>query len=308
MVSLFGWARGVGIAVSGARQQGKTPSPILGAQYVLADKLVLSKIRARFGGRIRGFISGAAPLSPAIAEFFDAAGMTIYEGYGLTESGAASFVNRPGAARFGTVGSPLPGTEVRIAEDGEVQFRGRGIMRGYHGMPEETAATLLEGGWLASGDLGELDEVGRLRITGRKKELIKTSGGKYVAPAPIESRIKATCPYVANVVVHGDTRNFCVALVTLEPDVTRGWAKAHSKSDDLGALAGDAELRAEIAKAIAEVNADLPSFSTIKDFAVIATDFTVDAGELTPSMKVRRSFVETKYADVLDRFYVGQNA
>ncbi len=307
-LKLFGWARGVGIAASRARQQGKSPSPLVAAQLVVADKLVLSKIRARFGGRVRGFISGAAPLSPAIAEFFDAAGMPIYEGYGLTESGAASFVNRPGAARFGTVGAPMPGTEVRIAADGEVQFRSRGIMRGYHGLPEETAATLLEGGWLASGDLGELDEVGRLRITGRKKELIKTSGGKYVAPAPIESRIKATCPYVANVVVHGDTRNYCVALVTLEPDVTRGWAKAHGKTEDLNALAEDAGLREEISNAIAQVNADLPSFSTIKDFAVIATDFTVDSGELTPSMKVRRSFVETKYADVLDRFYAGQDS
>jgi long-chain acyl-CoA synthetase len=305
--TLFGWARGVGIAATRARQQGKSPSPLVAAQLVLADKLVLSKIRNRFGGRIRGFISGAAPLSPAIAEFFDAVGTPIYEGYGLTESAAASFVNRPGSARFGTVGPPLPGTEVRIAEDGEVQFRGRGVMRGYHRMPEETAATLLEGGWLASGDLGELDEAGRLRITGRKKELIKTSGGKYVAPAPIESRLKATCPYVANAVVHGDLRNFCVALLTLEPDVTRAWAKANGKSEDLTALAEDADLRAEIAKAVAEVNADLPSFSTIKDFAVIPIDFTVDAGELTPSMKVRRSFVESKYADVLDRFYAGQN-
>ncbi|MGQ0845365.1 MAG: AMP-dependent synthetase/ligase [Sporichthyaceae bacterium] len=302
-LKLFGWARGLGIAASRARQQGKSPSPLVAAQLAVADRIVFAKIRARFGGRIRAFISGAAPLSPAIAEFFDGAGLPIYEGYGLTESSAASFVNRVGSPRFGTVGAPMPGTEVRIAADGEVQFRSRGIMRGYHGLPEETAATLLEGGWLASGDLGELDEVGRLRITGRKKELIKTSGGKYVAPAPIESRLKATCPYVANVVVHGDLRNFCVALVTLEPDVTKGWAKANGKSEDLAALAQDPELRAEIAKGVAEVNADLPSFSTIKDFAVIADDFTVDSGELTASMKVRRSFVETKYADVLDKFY-----
>ncbi|MGQ0464358.1 MAG: AMP-dependent synthetase/ligase [Sporichthyaceae bacterium] len=305
---LFGWARGVGLAASRARQQGKSPSPIVAAQLVVADKIVFAKIRGRFGGRIRAFISGAAPLSPAIAEFFDGAGLPIYEGYGLTESAAASFVNRPGSPRFGTVGAPMPGTEVRIAEDGEVQFRSRGIMRGYHGLPEETAATLLPGGWLASGDLGELDEVGRLRITGRKKELIKTSGGKYVAPAPIESKLKAACPYVANVVVHGDLRNFCVALVTLEPDVSRGWAKANGKTEDLAALAQDPTLRAEIAKGVAEVNAELPSFSTIKDFAVIATDFTVDAGELTASMKVRRSFVETKYADVLDAFYTDSNA
>ncbi|HUR76066.1 MAG TPA: long-chain fatty acid--CoA ligase, partial [Sporichthya sp.] len=188
---LFGWARGVGLAATKARQAGKSPSILTQAQLQVADRLVLSKIRGRFGGRIRYFISGSAPLSAEIAEFFDAAGMTILEGYGLTESSAASFVNRPGAPRFGTVGPPLPGTEVKIAEDGEVLFRSRGIMRGYHGLPEETAATLLEGGWLATGDIGEVDAEGRLRITDRKKELIKTSGGKYVAPAPIESQIKA---------------------------------------------------------------------------------------------------------------------
>jgi long-chain acyl-CoA synthetase len=304
-LQLFTWARGLGLAASQARQQGRSPSPLLQAQLLVADRLVFAKIRNRFGGRIRTFISGSAPLSPQIAEFFDGAGMPILEGYGLTESAAASFVNRPASVRFGTVGPPLPGTEVRIAEDGEVQFRSRGVMRGYHGMPAETAATLLPGGWLATGDIGELDEVGRLRITDRKKELIKTSGGKYVAPAPIEGRIKAACPYVANVVVHGERRNFCVALITLDPDVAKGWAKATGKPEDLAVLAADSDLRAEVDKAIRSVNAELPSYSTIKDFAILPADFTVEAGELTASMKVRRKFVETKYADVLDGFYAG---
>jgi long-chain acyl-CoA synthetase len=231
--------------------------------------------------------------------------MTILEGYGLTESSAASFVNRPGAPRFGTVGPPLPGTEVKIAEDGEVLFRSRGIMRGYHGLPEETAATLLEGGWLATGDIGEVDSEGRLRITDRKKELIKTSGGKYVAPAPIESQIKAACPYVGNVVVHGDTRNFCVALVTLDPDVTRPWAEANGLGGDAAGWAANETVRAEVRKAIDEVNASLPSYSTIKDFAILPVDFTVESGELTASMKVRRKAVEAKFSDVLDRFYAG---
>jgi long-chain acyl-CoA synthetase len=304
-LQLFTWARGLGLAASRARQQGKAPSLLVQAQLLVADRLVFAKIRGRFGGRIRTFISGSAPLSAQIAEFFDGAGMPILEGYGLTESAAASFVNRPASVRFGTVGPPLPGTEVRIAEDGEVQFRSRGVMRGYHGMPEETAQTLLPGGWLATGDIGELDEVGRLRITDRKKELIKTSGGKYVAPALIEGRIKAACPYLANVVVHGERRNFCVALVTLDPDVVKAWAKATGKPEDLALLAVDPGLREEVAKAVKAVNADLPSYSTIKDFAILPADFSVEAGELTASMKVRRKFVETKYVDVLDAFYVG---
>ena len=303
-LTLFGWAVGVGRAASKARQQGKSPSIATQVQHVLADKIVLHKIRNRFGGRIRFFISGSAPLAPEIAEFFDAAGMTILEGYGLTESSAASFVNRPGAPRFGTVGPPMPGTEVKIAEDGEVLFRSRGIMRGYHGMAEETAATLLDG-WLATGDIGELDAAGRLKITDRKKELIKTSGGKYVAPAHLEGRLKAACPYLGNILVHGDKRNFCVALVTLDPDVVKPWAESKGLPADLPSLAAHATVREEVAKAVKELNADLPSYSTIKDFAILPADFTVETGELTASMKLRRKAVETKYADILDRFYEG---
>jgi long-chain acyl-CoA synthetase len=304
-LALFQWARGLGLSASRARQQGHSPSLVTRAQLLVADRLVLSKIRGRFGGRIRAFISGSAPLSAEIAEFFDAAGMPILEGYGLTESAAASFVNRPNSARFGTVGPPLPGTEVRLAEDGEVLIRGRGVMRGYHKLPAETAATLLPGGWLATGDIGELDEVGRLRITDRKKELIKTSGGKYVAPAPIESKIKAACRFASNVVVHGERRNYCVALVTLDPDVVRAWARAQGKSEDLAVLAEDETVRAEVRKAVDAVNAELPSYSTVKDFTILPADFTVEAGELTASLKVRRKVVETRYGDVLDRFYAG---
>jgi long-chain acyl-CoA synthetase len=302
--SLFQWARGVGIAASKARQEGRAPSLAVQAQHVLADRIVLHKIRDRFGGRIRFFISGSAPLSAEIAEFFDAAGMTILEGYGLTESSAASFVNRPGAPRFGTVGPPMPGTEVKIAEDGEILFKSRGIMRGYHGLPAETASTLVDG-WLATGDIGELDEVGRLRITDRKKELIKTSGGKYVAPQSVEGRLKAACPYLGNVLVHGDRRNFCVALVTLDPDVVKPWAAANGLPADIPALAASAAMREEVAKAVKAVNAELPSYSTIKDFAILPADFTVETGELTASMKLRRKTVEAKYADVLDAFYEG---
>ncbi|HSK96140.1 MAG TPA: long-chain fatty acid--CoA ligase, partial [Euzebyales bacterium] len=212
-LALFRWARGVGTRVSRARQEGRRPSPLLAAQHRIADALVLSRLRKRFGGRIRCFVCGSAPLSREMAEFFDAAGMPILEGYGLTESAAASLVNPHTAPRFGTVGPPLPGTEVRIGDDGEVLLRSRGVMRGYHNLPDETAAVLRDG-WLHTGDIGELDEDGYLRITDRKKELIKTSGGKYVAPALIEGRIKAASPYISQVLVHGDRRNYCTALVT----------------------------------------------------------------------------------------------
>ncbi|HUR73289.1 MAG TPA: long-chain fatty acid--CoA ligase, partial [Sporichthya sp.] len=161
------------------------------------------------------------------------------------------------------------------------------------------------GGWLATGDIGEVDAEGRLRITDRKKELIKTSGGKYVAPAPIESQIKAACPYVGNVVVHGDTRNFCVALVTLDPDVTKPWAEANGLGPDAAAWAGNETVRAEVRKAIDEVNASLPSYSTIKDFAILPVEFAVETGELTASMKLRRKHVEKQFAHVLDGFYAG---
>ncbi len=207
------------------------PSRGLAIQYAVADRLVFAKLRARFGGRLKNLVSGSAPLSVELAEFFDAAGLTILEGYGLTESSAATFVNPPGEARIGTVGPPIPGTEVRIADDGEVLIKSRAVMRGYHGLPGETAETLQDG-WLYTGDIGELDEKGYLRITDRKKELIKTSGGKYVAPAKLEGMISAASPYISSVFVHGDRRKYCVALITLDPDATSHWAKDKGIADD----------------------------------------------------------------------------
>ncbi len=194
----------------------------------LADRLVYRKLRDRVGGRIRYFVSGSAPLAGEIAEFFSRSGITILEGYGLTESSAGSFFNRPGMIKIGTVGPPIPGMEVKIADDGEVLLRGPGVMRGYHNRPDATAESLIDG-WLHTGDIGELDSEGRLKITDRKKELIKTSGGKYVAPAPIESLVKAASPYISNVIVHGDRRKYCVALVTLDPDTASGLTDAESE-------------------------------------------------------------------------------
>jgi long-chain acyl-CoA synthetase len=293
-LALFRWARGVGTRMSRARQAGRRPSPPLAIQHRVADALVLSRLRQRFGGRIRYFVSGAAPLSPEMAEFFDAAGMPILEGYGLTESAAASFVNPRTAPRFGTVGPPLPGTEVRIADDGEVLIRSRGVMRGYHNLPDETAAVLRDG-WLHTGDIGELDDHGYLRITDRKKELIKTSGGKYVAPALIEGRIKAASPYISQVLVHGDRRNYCTALVTLDPDAITRWASTHGLPEHPATLATTDAIRDLVQQAVDRVNAALARHETIKRFAVLATEFSVEQGELTPSLKVKRRVVERRH-------------
>ncbi|MFG1695514.1 AMP-dependent synthetase/ligase [Nonomuraea sp. NPDC049309] len=299
---IFEWARKTGIRVVRARRRG-VPVPLTTRiEYALADRLVFAKLRERFGGRIRYFISGAAPLSQDIAEFFDAAGLTILEGYGLTESSAGTFLNRPESVKFGTVGLPLPGTEVRIAEDGEILIKGRGVMRGYHNLPEDTAEAL-EDGWLHTGDIGELDDVGRLRITDRKKELIKTSGGKYVAPAYLEGKIKAACPYVSHVFVHGDRRNYVTCLVTLDMEVVRPWAQANSLPLDPGELREHPRMRAEVEKAIDQVNAGEASFATVKKFAILGSDFTVETGELTASLKIKRKAVEERYGSVLDGFY-----
>ncbi|MFD0477475.1 AMP-dependent synthetase/ligase [Nonomuraea thailandensis] len=299
---IFTWARKTGRRVVAARQRGAAVPATTRAEYALADRLVFAKLRDRFGGRIRFFISGAAPLNQEVAEFFDAAGLTILEGYGLTESSAGSFLNRPESVRFGTVGLPLPGTEVRIAEDGEILIGGRGIMRGYHGLAEETAEAL-EDGWLHTGDIGELDEAGRLRITDRKKELIKTSGGKYVAPTYLEGRIKAACPFVSHVFVHGDRRNYVTALVTLDMDVVKPWAQAESLPAEPEELREHPRMRAEVEKAIKQVNEGEASYSTVKKFAILAEDFSVETGELTPSLKIKRKAVEERHGTTLDSFY-----
>ncbi|MEU6998925.1 long-chain fatty acid--CoA ligase [Nonomuraea sp. NPDC046570] len=301
---IFQWAKRTGLRVSRARQRGVSLPLTTRVEYALADRLVFAKLRARFGGRIRYFISGSAPLSLEMAEFFDAAGLTILEGYGLTESSAGSVLNRPGAVSFGSVGQPLPGVEVRIAEDGEILLGGRGIMRGYHGLPEDTANALTDG-WLHTGDIGELDDRGRVRITDRKKELIKTSGGKYVAPTHLEGRIKAACPYLSHVFVHGDRRNFCTALVTLDMDVAGPWARSEGLPDDAVSLSAEPRMREEILKAVKQVNAELASYETIKDFAVLDADFAVDTGELTASLKVKRKVVEERHRETLDAFYRG---
>jgi long-chain acyl-CoA synthetase len=304
---IFSWAVGVGRKVSALRQKRQEPSGLLAVQHRVADKLVFSKLKERFGGRIRFFISGSAPLSREMAEFFHAADLLILEGYGLTESSAASCVNRPDTFIFGSVGQPLPGVEVKIAEeDGEILLRGRGIMRGYRNKPEETKETLTDDGWLRTGDIGELLPTGHVRITDRKKDLIKTSGGKYVAPQHIEGKLKSLCPYLSQVLVHGNNRNYCSALVTLDEESTKGWAEEHGLSGKSAAeLAKHPDMQAAVQDAVNRLNKDLASYETIKRWSILPKDLSVEEGELTASMKVKRKAVEQKYKDVLDSFYEG---
>jgi long-chain acyl-CoA synthetase len=228
----------------------------------------------------------------------------ILEGYGLTETSAATCVNRPGKARIGTVGEPLPGTMIRVAPDGELLVKGPGVMRGYHGLTDQTAEVFPEDGWFATGDIGEIDDAGRVRITDRKKDLVKTSGGKYIAPSAIESTFKSISPLVSQMVVYAEGRNYATALVTIDPDSLKTWAEGKSLvADDLDALATGPEVRAELENAVAELNTRLNRWETIKDFRVLSRDLSIEAGELTPSLKVKRKVVIEKYADVLDSMY-----
>ena len=301
---LFDWAVGVGARVADLRATDTSASVLLAAQFVLADRLVLHKVRARFGGRIRFFISGSAALNRDVAQWFDATGLLILEGYGLTESSAASFVNRPGAYAFGSVGWPVPGTEVQIAQDGEVLLKGPGIMAGYHNLPQDSAESVDAQGWLHTGDIGNLDERGFLRITDRKKDLFKTSGGKYVAPSVIESTFKGVCPYASQLIVHGDGRSFVSALVTLDPDAIAGWAAEHDMADrSYAEIVSSAEAHEMVAGYIDELNAKLNRWETVKKFVILPRDLSVEEGDLTPSMKLKRSVVAEKYKAELDSLY-----
>ena len=303
---IFKWAVEVGKEASKLKQQGKQPGGLLAIKYAIATKLVFSKLQNRFGGRLKYFVSGSAPLSRELAEFFHAADILILEGYGLTESSAASFVNRPDKYRFGTVGLPVPGTQVKLAEDGEILIKGRGIMRGYHHLPGPTAEALDADGWLHTGDIGKVLPEGFLQITDRKKDLIKTSGGKYVAPQELEGKMKVLCPYVSQLVVHGDNRNFCVALVTVEEEAIKKWARESGLGElSYGDIAAHPKTRELLKGFFQQLNANLASYESIKDFAILPADLTQEAGELTPSLKLKRKFVEKKYSHLLEKFYQG---
>jgi len=301
--TIFKWAFGVGAEVSRLRQAGQLPRGLLAAKHAVASRLVFSKLQARFGGRLRFFVSGSAPLSRTVAEFFHAADILILEGYGLTESSAANCVNLPTRYRFGTVGPPLPGTELKIAEDGEILIRGRGVMRGYHRLPAATAEALDPDGWLHTGDLGQIDD-GFLVVTGRKKDLLKTSTGKYIAPAELELKLKIACPHASQVLVHGNNRHFVSALISLDPEALRAWATKHGKEQkSYEELVRLPEVFSLVEQCVNSLNRELASFETIKRFIILPQDLTVETGELTPSLKLKRQMVERKYQALLDELY-----
>lgn len=294
----------VGRKVDALKRDGKSVSLPLKLQHAVFDRLVFSKIRERFGGRVRFFISGAAALNKDIAEWFNAAGILILEGYGLTESSAGSFVNHPDNYRMGSVGTVFPGSAVRLGDGDEIQISGPGIMDGYHNLPDETARTLTEDGWLHTGDKGSLDPDGFLVITGRIKELFKTSGGKYIAPPAIEAKLKSLCPYVSQFIVFGDQRNYCVALVSLDPDTLPEWASENGmEGTSYQELVAHPKTREMVGGYVDQLNAELNRWETVKKFELLDHDLSVDSGELTPSMKVKRNVVEQKYAGAIDKLY-----
>jgi long-chain acyl-CoA synthetase len=283
-----------------ARDQGKTYSSF---GLLIGKKLVFPKLshalKERFGGRIRLFVSGGAPLPTKIAWFFDLLGITILEGYGLTETSAGTFVNRPETNRIGTVGPPVPGTQVRIAEDGEILVKGPCVMKGYYNDPAATAEVLRDG-WLATGDIGMLDAAGHLKITDRKKDIIVTAGGKNVAPQNLENDLK-TDPLISQAMVHGDRRKFLSALLTLNEENLKKWAEENGVP--LEGVRQHPKLLARVQQAIDTLNGKQASFSTVKKWAILDHDFTQASGELTPTLKVKRKLVTERYRAMLDGFY-----
>jgi long-chain acyl-CoA synthetase len=310
---IFQWAAGVAREYAKATQNSMrltgVPSAPMGlrAQHALADKLVYAKLREAFGGRLRACVSGSAALAPEIGYFFAGAGIHILEGYGLTESSAASFVNPGENYRTGTVGKALPGLEVRIAEeDGEVLLRGPGIMQGYHGLPEKTAEVLEPDGWFHTGDIGELSPDGFLKITDRKKDLIKSSNGKYIAPAEVEGRFKAVCPFVSNVLVLGGGRSFCTALVALDEQAILGWAGEHGLGGrPYREVVATDEVRVLMDGFVARLNEGLQRWEQIRQFRILPRDLDVEHGDLTPSLKLKRPVVEQEFAPLIDQMYAG---
>jgi long-chain acyl-CoA synthetase len=301
---IFDWAFGVGLQVSRAKQAGAKPSLPLLLQEKVADKLVFSTIRERFGGRLRFFISGSAALDRDVAQWFDAVGIVVLEGYGLTETSAASFLNRPAAYRFGTVGWPFPNTDVKIADDGEILLKGPGVMSGYHDLPEATAEAIDKDGWFHTGDIGEVDTDGFLRITDRKKDMFKTSQGKYVAPSAIAARFKGICPYASEIIVYGESKPYCVALVSLDSEAITEWAAKNGLADkSFAEVARDEKTRELISGYIDTLNTHLNRWEQVKRFAIIDRELSIEAGDLTPSLKLKRKVVIENSAGALAGLY-----
>ncbi|GGK26483.1 long-chain-fatty-acid--CoA ligase [Pilimelia terevasa] len=301
--TIFARAEKVAVTYSQALDTGGPGLP-LRLEHALFDRLVYRKLRAALGGRCTGAMAGGAPLGARLAHFFRGVGITVYEGYGLTETSPAATVSLPGATRIGSVGRALPGVGLRIADDGEILIGGDIVFRGYWNNPAATAEALTGDGWLRTGDLGALDDDGYLRITGRKKEIIVTAGGKNVAPAGLEDQLRAH-PLVSQCMVVGDGRPFIAALVTLDETALPAWLAAHGRPADtaLAELRDDPTLRTQLQEAVDAVNATVSQAESIRTFRVLPRDFTEATGELTPSLKVKRRVVLEQYADEVERLY-----
>jgi long-chain acyl-CoA synthetase len=299
--ALFEWALDCGARARQALREFRQPDLLTDLQYRLADRLVLSKVREVFGPTLQMGLVGAAPVAKELLEFFDACGVLVLEGYGLTESCAAATINTVDAVSFGTVGKPLPGTEVRVADDGELLIRGPHVFEGYYRDPAATEETLSDG-WLHSGDLGAIDGDGFVRITGRKKDLIITSSGKNITPVNIESELRDQ-RHITEAVVFGDNRPYLVAMLTIDRDQAVELAGRLGISTDPSTIANDHRVRAEIQKDVEAVNAKFARIEQVKRFAILDHDLTQVDGELTPTLKVKRAFVYEKYADLFERLY-----
>jgi len=301
---IFQWAVAVGRDVSRHQQRGQPVPTGLEIKRRVAHALVFSKLHARLGGRLQWAISGGAPLSRDIAEFFHAAGILLLEGYGLTETCPALTFNRPDRFKFGSVGQALPGVELKIAPDGEILARGANVAtRGYYKQPEATREVFEPDGWFHTGDIGRVDEDGFLFITDRKKDLIVTAGGMNIAPQNIENLLKAD-PFISQVMVHGDRKPYPVALITLNPDELGKFAREQGVlTSDPGALVKHPKIVERVARTVEEKNTNLQSYAKIKKFSILPGDFTLEGGELTPTLKVKRKVVSEKYKKELEGLY-----
>jgi long-chain acyl-CoA synthetase len=298
------FARAADVAISWSRglESGR-PGIVVRTQHRLFDRLVYSKLRAALGGQCRYAVSGGAPLGERLGHFYRGIGVNVLEGYGLTETTAALTANLPTAQKVGTVGRPLQGTSVRIADDGELLFRGGQVFAGYWHNDEATAETKDPNGWFHTGDIGEIDDEGFVRITGRKKEILVTAGGKNVAPAVLEDRLRAH-PLVDQCIVVGDGQPFIAALVTIDQECLPTWAEQHGTSSDVADLLDDPQLRAEIAEAVEEANKAVSKAESIRSFAILPAAWTEEGGQLTPSLKLKRGVVMREHRDDVDALYV----
>jgi long-chain acyl-CoA synthetase len=299
--AIFNWAIKVGEKMRAAERAGRKPGFLLRRQYVFADEKVLSKIRNLFGGRIRLAVSGAAPINPEILRFFDAAGVLVLEGWGMTETSTAATISTPDDFKVGTIGKPFPGCEVKIADDGEILVKGPNVFQGYHKNPEATSETIVNG-WLHTGDIGEVDPDGFIKITGRKKDIIITAGGKNITPANLEAEIKQH-PLVSQCVVVGDRRPYLVALVTLDPEEAVKYAQENNLSEDPAQLAQNVDVKAAIEAHVDKINQNFARVEQVKKIAILPHDLSQESGELTPTLKVKRAVVAQKHESAIEQLY-----